>query len=375
MRKNKIAVVIPGHWSDVMGGAQYQADCIINALIKGGNHEIFYVARNYGDTFVPTGYKLIGIPKPFGRVKRGYLYLDAISVLRALKAISPEIIYQRIGCAYTGIAAYYARRHGCGMVWHISSESDVVPQKTTFTTRSISKYLDRQLLEYGIRNTDAIIAQTERQSMLLEKHYGRSATAVIRNFHPMPKEIIEKSLPRKIVWIANLKDLKQPELFVKLSQDLHNLENTEFIMVGEMQLSSDRSRLIREQIDRTKNLRYLGRRSQDEVNSLLANAHLLVSTSLWEGFPNTFIQAWMRRVPVISLNVNPDDIFHERMLGICSGSYDQMRIDVEELIQDDVLREAMGMHAQAYALEKHSEKNVEEILSMLNGMVKGKRTR
>lgn len=374
MKIIKIAIVIPGHWSDIMGGAQYQADCIINALIKGGNHEIFYLARNYSEAFVPTGYKLIGIPKPFGRVKRGYLYLDAINVLRALKAISPDIIYQRIGCAYTGIAAYYARRYGCRMVWHISSENDVTPNKLGLTRRSISKYLDRRLLEYGIRNTDVIIAQTERQSMLLEKNHGRSATAVIKNFHSMPEEIIEKPFPRKIVWIANLKDLKQPELFVRLAQDLHDLENTEFIMAGEMQLNGNRSRLIQEQIDKTMNLRYLGPRPQDEINSLLAKAHLLVNTSLWEGFPNTFIQAWMRKVPVISLNVNPDDIFRERMLGICSGSYDQLRINVKELIKDDVLRESMGIHAQTYALEKHSEKNVEQILSILGGMPRGSST-
>ncbi len=56
---------------------------------------------------------------------------------------------------------------------------------------------------------------------------------------------------------------------------------------------------------------FCGAISQQEVNAELANAHVLVNTSLYEGFPNTFIQAWMRRTVVVSLNVNPDGIFDE----------------------------------------------------------------
>ena len=54
------------------------------------------------------------------------------------------------------------------------------------------------------------------------------------------------------------------------------------------------------------------RLSQAEVNALLEHTDLLVNTSDYEGFSNTFIQAWMRRVPVVSLRVDPDRLLSPR---------------------------------------------------------------
>ena len=50
----------------------------------------------------------------------------------------------------------------------------------------------------------------------------------------------------------------------------------------------------------------------DETNREISQAHVLVNTSLYEGFPNTFIQAWLRAVPTISLNVDPDGVIEGR---------------------------------------------------------------
>jgi glycosyltransferase involved in cell wall biosynthesis len=47
-------------------------------------------------------------------------------------------------------------------------------------------------------------------------------------------------------------------------------------------------------IQSVTNVDYLGARRQREVNELLARAHVLVNTSITEGYPNTFIQAWQR---------------------------------------------------------------------------------
>ncbi len=130
------------------------------------------------------------------------------------------------------------------------------------------------------------------------------ADAIVPNFHPPAAETIDKSGPLTVVWIANLKPWKRPEVFVRLAQSFSDRKDTRFIMVGAPAAASGKggwqASLMRS-IEATPNLTYLGHMSHAEVNELLARAHIFVNTSTQEGFPNTFIQAWLRDVVVVSL--------------------------------------------------------------------------
>ena len=56
------------------------------------------------------------------------------------------------------------------------------------------------------------------------------------------------------------------------------------------------------------------------MNRLLARSHIFVNTSTHEGFPNTFIQSWLREVVVVSLQVDPDQVLERQQVGIAAGS-------------------------------------------------------
>jgi glycosyltransferase involved in cell wall biosynthesis len=98
---------------------------------------------------------------------------------------------------------------------------------------------------------------------------------------------------------------------------------------------------------------------------MLSQGHILVNTSKQEGFSNTFIQAWMRKVPVVSLQVDPDSVLEKEGIGFCSGSFDQLVKDTQKLITDDKLRNEMGERARAYAIKNHSLKNMDKILDLM----------
>ena len=139
-------------------------------------------------------------------------------------------------------------------------------------------------------------------------------------------------------------------------------------MVGVLQGRQRWRQRIAKEIEAVKNLIYLGEQTQDEVNALLAGADIFVNTSRWEGegFPNTLIQAWQRKVPVVSLLLNPDGIFEDKRVGFYSGSYQKFHDDVLELIRNPTLRQNIGNKAQAHALVKHSEKNIEKLLAVFD---------
>ena len=364
--KKKLCVIVPTHWSARMGGSQYQAKCFIDQLVPTKQFEIYYLTRRYDPRFYPKGYRIIKISDVRGIRCCGFFF-DVFRLLKLLHQIQPDVIYQRVGCAYTGIAAYYARRNNCKMVWHIACDNDALPFREQSSLRSIIRYIDKRILEYGVRSSLHIIAQTDQQAEYLKKHYGRAPTAVINNFHPMPREKIQKPTPVKIVWVANLKHSKQPEYFIRLARDLRDFgQKVQCIMIGAPAYSTpDWQHSLENEIDEVENLTYLGARPLEEVNSLLAKAHIFVNTSLYEGFANTFIQAWMRKVPVVSLHCNPDGILERHNIGFFSGTYEKMLERVVELIKNPSLRDEMGESAQAYSFEKHSEKNIANLIEIL----------
>ena len=47
--------------------------------------------------------------------------------------------------------------------------------------------------------------------------------------------------------------------------------------------------LVADEIQSTENLEHLGAKPQEEVNRLFAQTHILVNTSDYEGFSNTFV--------------------------------------------------------------------------------------
>jgi glycosyltransferase involved in cell wall biosynthesis len=117
----------------------------------------------------------------------------------------------------------------------------------------------------------------------------------------------------------------------------------------------------------TPNVDYRGALSQSAVNSLLEETDLLVNTSDHEGFSNTFIQAWMRRVPVVSLRVDPDRLLSRGGLGaVAGGDEEQLYESVASLLQDPDRCAAIGARARRYALEHHAESNIETLARLLD---------
>lgn len=361
--RRKVAIVLPVHWSALMGGAQYQAKLLVDRLTSAYAADVRYFTLRADPAFVPDGYTIERIARPGGRHRYGHFF-DALPLYRALARFAPDIIYQQVGCAHTGIAACYARRHGAKMFWRVSSD------KSTGALRApawhIHRVIEQAWLAYGIRRADVILAQTRLQKTQLARRYGRDDAIVLPSFHPHPSErIVKEDGDKTVLWVANVKPVKNAIAFVRLAQSFAGRRDVTFVMVGRMMLRGrPHDELIRA-LAAAPNVRFLGALAQDEVNALLAAGHVLVNTSRHEGFSNAFIQAWMRRVPVVSLNVDPDALLSRGALGFVSGTEGQLYRDVERLLDDGSLRERLGERCREHAMRRHSIANIDEVAGLM----------
>lgn len=360
-KKKKVCVITPVHWSYRMGGIEYQVKLLIENMLKNNNVNILYLSQKIKYGYCPESYNLLKISKE-NVFQRYGLFVDAMNLWRLLRKNRPDVIYQNGGCAYTGIAAFYAKRAKCRMIWHIASDNDLANNHESGIFKP-NKALDRNLLHWGIKNSDVIIAQSESQRNIVSKINPTAVVHVIRNFHPMPRETSSTQKSEKIIWVANIKKLKQPEMYIKLAKELleRNLD-VECLMVGApARYPEGYQNVIDETVQAVPNIKYLGALPIDEVNDLIGKSKLLINTSKWEGFPNTFIQAWMRNTPVISLNCDPDNILKEYHCGIKSCTFEKMIEDTICLLKNDGMITQMGHNAKKYAFEHHSVKNLDRL--------------
>jgi glycosyltransferase involved in cell wall biosynthesis len=360
--KKKLCVVMSTHWSWVLGGAEYQVSLIMKELVTNKDVNVTFITRNVDPTFSPNGYNIKKI-KSSGFFSRYSKTFDVQSLLSALNDEKPDIIYQRAGSAYTGICAWYAKKKKIPMVWHVSHDMDVDPKECV--KKSILNSLEKLFIRYGIRHSTNIIVQTDNQAALLKKNYEIKANHIIRNFHPLPAQNCNKGNKIKIVWVANFKPMKQPEIFVRLAKELENIIDAQFIMIGRNGNKSRYNELIKT-IKTIKSLKYIGEKSQEEVNHIFLESHLLINTSKLEGFSNTFIQAWMREIPVLTLTVDPDEVIRKNKIGICAGNYETLKKSIIELINSPELISKMGKQGKNYANKHHSMKNIIKIMEVLN---------
>jgi glycosyltransferase involved in cell wall biosynthesis len=254
------------------------------------------------------------------------------------------------------------------MVWHASSDTDVQRGLKIGRSNKLRTWLERKLLSRGIRDATAVVTQTEQQASLLHQEFGRVADAVIPNFHPDAREVLDKSGPPRIVWVSNLKRLKQPEAFLRLAARLGDIRDARFVLIGAGNAKGSDAGWLAQLLRDAAALPQVenrGELTQDEVNAELAKAHVFVNTSLYEGFANTFIQAWMRAVPVVSLNVNPDAVFDRHPVGFHAGNEERLAQQVRRLIEDPAMRLEYGRRAREYALEHHSMKNAVRLEALL----------
>jgi len=357
---NRIKVLfITGYSPFNQGGAEYQALLLANRLKR--EMDVSFVFRNHfgkPNIVIDKGFHLYAI-KPYraGRINGGFI-LETRQLIQILETIQPDVIYIRGGNAYGLAAAHYSRKNKCRTIWHIAHDRDLIPFDFRFIFNRPWDFLNKKWIEYGLTRSDVIIAQTHHQAALVKKNYKCRCEAVIGNWHPIPPDPPQKDMSNvHVLWIANIRPFKQPKVFIHLVRTLGPMPGVRFSMIGKNRQYHGLMASAK-----ASGIDLLGELSNEAVNSLLAKNHLLVNTSQMEGFSNTFIQAWMNRIPVISLKADPDNILQKKRIGKCSGNFAQLVQDTFELIHDSKTRNSMGRNARHHAIQYHSLANLEQMV-------------
>ena len=226
------------------------------------------------------------------------------------------------------------------------------------------KKMDALVMDRFIGNSakdaDLVLCQTFAQKLELYRNTGVHSEVIRNSFFPSDKSgTVDKE--KIILWVGNLRPVKRPDFFLKLVDELP-IDGWRYILIG-------RSAGYEKEIENIKNpdFQALGELPYSETLHWFKKASIIINSSISEGFPNTFIQAWLHRVTILSLKVDPDNLLKHNELGyVADDNFEKLKAILIKLTKSPTFNSTMHQNAFNFALQALSiKKNVDKLEQLL----------
>jgi glycosyltransferase involved in cell wall biosynthesis len=348
---DNLPVLAPEFRGHPIGGESVQQTLLARALARRG-HDVSMVTADLGqaDGSLYHGIRTFRAYRPEAGVPLlRFLHPRGTGLWRALARADAEIYYTSCAGMHVGLLAAFCGRHRRRLVFRCASDTDCDP------ARLLVRYArDRWLYRYGLRRADIILAQSAAQTQALERHFGRASRLACMLIGPAPAaEAAARDID--VLWIGNIRQVKRPERLLALAAEA---PGTAFHMVGGP--VTDEAGLyqrVRRDAAQHPNVTFHGHCSYTEANALCGRARLLVNTSEAEGFPNAYLQAWSRGVPVVTFS-DPDGLIRRHRLGAAVSSAAEMHAAIRDLLNDAPALAAAGERCRQYMQREYGEERL-----------------
>jgi glycosyltransferase involved in cell wall biosynthesis len=339
-----------GGGSGRIGGIEWQTSLTARWFAKQG-YSVAMLTWDEGGPEEETidGVRVIKICRQNGGFKGlRFFHPKWTGLLRALRRADADLYYQNGSECTTGQVALWCKRHGKPFVFSLASDADCTPEFPELARH------DHLLYRIGLKGADRRIAQTATQSNRLRENFGLDSVVI-----PMPcpdtaeNDTSPSPASGRVLWVGRVCEVKRPDRFVELAAMCPRLS---FDLVGPFQheaLSSE----IRGRAQEVLGLTLHGGVPRGRMADYYRKAALLCCTSEYEGFPNTFLEAWSHGLPVVS-TFDPDGVIAKHNLGVVAKEIKEMAAAIESLLASPVRYRQVSQNARKYFAENHKADTV-----------------
>jgi len=273
----------------------------------------------------------------------------------AMKRADADVYYQNCGEYITGQVALWCKQHGKKFLYSLANDSDADPKFPVMKT-----YRERILYRYGLLNANYVLSQTKKQMNSLKKGFNLDSEIM-----PMPcpgpspteyEKIIFNQNKPSILWAARLHQSKRLELFLEVAKAMPEYD---FVVAGSPPREDDYFKGLLNTMNALPNLTYLGMVSRKEMPNLYRSNTVFCCSSVYEGFPNTFLEAWSQGLPIVS-TFDPDYLIRDKQLGFEADTKEELISGIKKLCSDQVLWQQHSDNSRQYYQENHSVDEVME---------------
>jgi len=271
------------------------------------------------------------------------------SLWSALTRADADVYYTSCAGMHVGLVSMFCMRHSRRLVFRTASDTDCDPSSLL-----IRYWRDRRLYRFGLAHADAILVQSESQARALKRNFGL-ASRVAGMLVEKPGQDAERDID--VLWVSNIRQLKRPDRVLRLAAEMP--EARIHMVGGSLPGEEALYRKVRADAALLPNVTFHDRQSYWDTNAIYDRARVFVNTSDIEGFPNSYLQSWMRGVPVVTY-IDPDGLIGRNGLGTVVRHPTRMRAVVGRYLANPAALSAAGARCRAYMTR---EFDVERILA------------
>lgn len=330
-----------------MGGAERQQVLLARALARRGV-SVSFVTLDQGqpDGIVHEGIRVFSAYRnETGMPMLRFFHPRGTGIARATRRAKADVYHQMAAGSETGMVAFSCRwrhRPRPAFVYAIASDSDCDP-----VLPLCSSIADRVLYRYGLRDADRIISQTERQHSLLRAGFGRESDVIpmLCAYEGLDAGAITRVQNKfRVVWIGRIDPNKRLEWLLEIAA---RLPDVLFEVVGAANEEASYTRTVMERARSCSNVIVHGRLPEEEMPKVYSRASCLCCTSILEGFPNTFLEAWSHGIPVVT-TFDPDGIIAREALGSVVDSVEAGIDSLRRLSRSENEWDAVSTRCRSY---------------------------
>jgi glycosyltransferase involved in cell wall biosynthesis len=240
-----------------------------------------------------------------------WLYYRLPYTYKKIKAVKPDYLYASIPGWTSALMGIICRLLKIKFIQRLSNDNQLDDRYLKDHTAAHHFFLF-----LGLRLSHHILCQNNFQLQIISKKFPGKAALKISNPLYLKNHEPQAAFSRNyIAWLGLYRHQKNLKLLYQVAS---LLKKEQFVIAGKEGARCDQETSeYLEKLKQLPNVKFSGFLHRTQVLPFLANARFLLNTSYYEGFSNTFLEAWSVGTPVISaVHVNPDSIISKYDLGI-----------------------------------------------------------
>jgi len=314
-----------------VGGIETQA-ALMARWFAGRGYDVSMIALDEGQS---DGIKVDGVcilktsSRDAGIRGLRFLHPRWTSLCQAMKRADADVYYYNCGDLGLGQVVAWCRRYRKKSVYSVASDPDCDVRLPV-----LRPLRERVLYKYGLRHVDSIIVQTQHQQQMLRDGFGRDSIVI-----PMPcmgfgndgqiNEDIQRNTSAHVLWVGRISAEKRFEWLLDIAERCPEIT---FNVIGAANSDFEYASQLTRRAAAIPNVRMHGRVPHAEIAKYYRQSRVLCCTSAYEGFPNTFLEAWSVGMPVIS-TFDPDNIIQSKGCGIVANNLEDIVTGLKKITQ------------------------------------------